>query len=327
MSDRRAIDRVMTALRRQAPRLAVLALVAVAYFSGLFEPTELALMDQRFHWLDRPATGNLVVVEIDPQSLRSLDSWPWPRRYHARVIDALFAAGATEIALDIDLSARSQEADDRALAAALERAPRRVILPAFAQISARPGQPDKLVYTFPAEEFRKRATTGAVNVFPGADGLVRSFPATTELDGKDVPTSAALLAGSPILPSGQFYLDYGIRPSSIPHLSYVDVLNGRFDPAIVANKKVLIGATAVELGDQLAVPVYRGLAGAFVQALAYESLMQDRAVRRTGVLPVFGACLLVVILFPFFLGSWRRGLLALSVLITEIGRASWRERV
>jgi signal transduction histidine kinase len=305
----------LSRLRRQLPRLTVLAFVGAAYLWGLFEPTEYALMDQRFRWLERPATGGLVVIEIDSRSLRALDSWPWPRSYHARAIDALFAAGAKEIALDIDLSARSQEGDDRALAAALGRAPRRVILPAFAQIGMPPGLSDHLTYTFPAEEFRKRAIIGAVNVFPGSDGLVRDFPASIELGGEEVASSAALLAGLPTVRTDQFYLDFGIRPTSIPHLSYVDVLNGQFDPAVVADKKVLIGATAVELGDQLAVPLHRSLAGPFVQALAYESIVQNRALRRTGELPVLGATLLVVLLLPSFLPSWRRGLLALSLLI------------
>ncbi len=301
-------------LHRQLPRLAVMALVAAAYFCGLFDPVEFALMDQRFRWIQRPASGDLVVVDIDSRSLQTLNSWPWPRSYHARVIDALFAAGATEISLDIDLSARSREADDQALVASLDHAARRVILPAFAQTAVQPGQSDQVVYTFPAEEFRRRTTIGAVNVFPGADGLVRSFPTSVDLDGKEVAASAALLADSPAAGAGQFYLDFGIRPASIARLSYVDVLNGHFDRAAMAGKRVLIGATAVELGDQVAVPLYRSLAGPLVQAMAYESLTQNRALRRVGELPVLGASLLVVLLFPVFLVSWRRGLAALAVL-------------
>src|SRR5258708_4506844 len=88
----------LSRLRRQLPRLTVLAFVGAAYLWGLFEPTEYALMDQRFRWLERPAPGGLVVIEIDSRSLRALDSWPWPRSYHARPIDSVFTAGAKEIA-------------------------------------------------------------------------------------------------------------------------------------------------------------------------------------------------------------------------------------
>jgi CHASE2 domain-containing sensor protein len=34
------------------------------------------------HWHD--ASGNIVLVKIDSQSLRKVGRWPWPRRYHAR---------------------------------------------------------------------------------------------------------------------------------------------------------------------------------------------------------------------------------------------------
>ena len=77
----------------------------------------------------------------------------------------------------------------------------------------------------------------------------------------------ARLAGR-ITQEEPFYIDYGIQPSSIPTLSYADVLEGKFDPAAVRGKAVIVGATAVELGDKLAVPLHRSLPGVTVQALA-----------------------------------------------------------
>ena len=60
-----------------------------------------------------------------------------------------------------------------------------------------------------------------------------------------------------------------IDPATIPQLSYVDVLQGRFDPAAVAGRSVLIGPVAIELGDWRSVPRYRALPGPLVQALAF----------------------------------------------------------
>ena len=74
-------------------------------------------------------------------------------------------------------------------------------------------------------------------------------------------------------------IDFSIDPATIPMLSFVDVLAGRFDPGQVAGKSVLIGATAIELGDWRSVPHYRALPGPLLQALAFETLIQDRALR------------------------------------------------
>ena len=45
--------------------------------------------------------------------------------------------------------------------------------------------------------------------------------------------------------------DFSIQPESLPIVSFVDVLSG--DPATLQKlkgKKIIIGATAIELGDQ-----------------------------------------------------------------------------
>jgi signal transduction histidine kinase/CHASE2 domain-containing sensor protein len=295
--------------RRWLPRLLVFAAVTAGYFLGAFEPAERALMDERFRLVEREASGDLVVVEIDPRSLRSLDTWPWPRTYHARLLDRLIAAGASDVALDIDFSATSTPGADRELAAALSRAEGRAILPAFAQTDARAGRPGRITYTYPAADFREHARIGAVNVFTGPDSLVRLHSPGIRFDGAPLASSPALLFGAPPASVGDFYLDFGIRPESIPGLSYVDVLEGRFDPTVVAGKKVIVGATAVELGDQFAVPVRRAMAGPLLQALAYESLRQNRALRRSGAVPTLFLALVMLAICGTALasGRWRRG--------------------
>jgi signal transduction histidine kinase/CHASE2 domain-containing sensor protein len=302
----------------------VFATVSTGYFFGAFEPLERALMDTRFRLAERDATGSLVVVEIDARSLRELDTWPWPRLYHARLLDALFAAGVSEVALDIDFSATSTPDADRDLAAALSRAEQRVILPAFAQLDTGSRLPQSLAYTFPLPIFRQSARIGAVNVFAGSDSLVRQHAPEIFVDVTPLPSSPALLAGGSGAAGGEFYIDFGIRPQSIPSLSYVDALEHRVDPAMLAGKKVIVGATAVELGDQFAVPVHRTIAGPLLQALAYESLRQNRALQRSGPLPTLILALLVLVFGarPICGSPWRWGLLALLVVMPLLYAAS-----
>ena len=40
------------------------------------------------------ASGDIVIVKIDVLSLRKYGNWPWPRRYHADLVDRLTQAGA-----------------------------------------------------------------------------------------------------------------------------------------------------------------------------------------------------------------------------------------
>jgi PAS domain S-box-containing protein len=300
-------------VRRRLVPLTILAIVLGAYGFGAFEPAERALMDSRFRLLPRNATGDLTVVAIDSRSLQALNTWPWPRDFHARVIDRLLAAGAKRIVLDVDLSATTTPSADAVLAAALSRAQGRVILPVFAQRGTLGQHSRGISYSLPAPMFRRSAPLAAVNVFPGPDSLVREYSPVVVYDHVPTASSAArLFGGLPALP-GDFYLDFGIQPARLTSISYVDVLNGQFDPSLVSGKKVIIGATAVELGDQFAVPLHRTMAGPLLQALAYECLAQGRALHRSGILPTLGLALLVLLALerPLSASGWRRGLVLL----------------
>src|SRR5262249_33752839 len=71
---------------------------------------------------------DVVIVAIDEPSFSEMHlQWPWPRRVHARLIDALGKAGARTIVLDLIFDEASTTEDDGALAEAVARA-RNVIL-------------------------------------------------------------------------------------------------------------------------------------------------------------------------------------------------------
>jgi PAS domain S-box-containing protein len=273
-------------------------------------------MDARFRLIQRAPSDTLVIVEIDHQSIRQLASWPWPRNYHAQVLDNLFAAGAQTVAVDVDFSSQSASVADAALAAAFERHAGRVILPAFLQVEADTDGLPTIAETFPNSLFRERAQIGAVTVRPADDSLVRQYPYGEMFGQVPMPSLASRLAGAPDIDVGQFYLDYGIRIGDAPRLSYVDVLHGTFDPKAVLGKNVLVGATAVELGDQFAVPLGRVLPGPFLQALGYESLVQHRALQRTGGIASFTAATFVLLILSLMSArwGWRRHLLALAAI-------------
>ena len=298
-------------------------LIALGLFaSGALQPVENALMDLRFRLLQRPATGSIVVVEVDGQSLKTLNVWPWPRSYHAALTDALVENGAVDIAFDIDFSARSTPDADRRFAAAIKRANGRVILPTFLQFATSQRDVSAILSSSPLPLLAEHARVGSVNVFPAIDSFIRKFQVYSYAPQGDGPVKSlpALLAGAAPMAFADFTIDFGIDPATIPRISYADILAGTVDPSLIEGRRVIVGATAVELGDQFAVPVYRILDGPVIQALAYESLVQGRALQSTGWLPTVLGTLVFGLLIAgrFVRWTWQRGTLVLGASVLAI---------
>ena len=102
-----------------------------AYWTSFYplRAMELRSVDTRFQirGTEEPP-DDLVVVAIDDTTFSDLDlQWPFPRRYHARMIDRLHNAGAKAIAYDVQFSEETTRRDDNALILAARRA-RSVVL-------------------------------------------------------------------------------------------------------------------------------------------------------------------------------------------------------
>ncbi|MCH8112242.1 MAG: CHASE2 domain-containing protein [Proteobacteria bacterium] len=298
---------------RWLPHVAIFALVAAAYLFGHLEFLELRLMDARFSLLEREAKGQLVVVEIDPKSLQELRTWPWARSVHARLTERLREAGARHIAFDVDFGSPSDPEGDRAFAEVLAATGPAVVLPVFQQITTSVDGSSTVYLSVPLEQFAEHTSLASINVRPERDGLIRRMSVVEPWGDAFIPSLAAFLAGDAFATAGDFYIDYSIAPRSIPRLSYVDVLQGRFDPAAVAGKNVIIGATAIELSDIVATPNSRALPGPIVHALSYESLVQGRALQRFGPEPILVIGFLLALLSGPLLvrKSWYGGLFGL----------------
>jgi diguanylate cyclase (GGDEF)-like protein/PAS domain S-box-containing protein len=308
-------------MRPYRPFVFVAALIATVYLVGWFSFVDRGLLDARTRLWSRPASGDLVIVAIDSASIRALAQWPWPRRYHAAAIRRLLAAGAGRIAYDIVFSSPSTPSDDLMLADALAAAgPERISLPVFRHLRQTHDRGIQAFETAPLAEFGQHASPASINVQPDSDGLVRRLHGKAEWAGRDVPTMPAWLLGGQAIPEGEVFLDFGIEIQSIPMLSFVHLLRGSFDPALLAGRKVLVGAVAIELGDWVSVPRYQALPGPLVQALAFETLAQRRALHHVQGWPAaLGAALLILALGPAF-GRlpWRRALLLLGGCVLSI---------
>lgn len=237
----------------------------------------------RFALVPHGASGSVVVVEMDAQSAHAIKRWPWSRAHYAKVVDHLRQAGATAIVFDVDFSSSADAAGDTAFANALKRATGLVALPTFGQSANSIDQ--RTIDALPLPLFRSSVALASVSIQPDSDGQVRAMPFGTVTAGVPRPSLSAYIAQRSGTVNVGFPIDMSINPATIPRLGFIDVRDGTFDPARVRGHAVLIGATAVEMGDRYATPSWGVIPGVVVQAMAAETLIRGVPIDGGAVVP------------------------------------------
>jgi diguanylate cyclase (GGDEF)-like protein/PAS domain S-box-containing protein len=297
-------------VKHYRPHIFVVVALAIVLSSGLHGALRNALTDLRFAWQPRQASGDIVVVAIDAPSIEQIGVWPWPRRLHADLLRRLDSAGVRDVAFDVDFSSPSDPASDRAFVEALESAGGSVVLPSFKQ----PGADATAIHiNRPLEPFAAHSWSAVVNVTVEPDGLVRRYPFGETFERQYFPAMGVVLAGQYAEKRAPFLVDFSIRAASIPRVSYVDVLRG--DEATLGklrDKKVVIGGTALELGDRFSIPNGGVVSGPMLQILAAESILQNRTLHFTSdAVTAAGLCIIALIMML----SWRRAAAGRRVII------------
>jgi diguanylate cyclase (GGDEF)-like protein/PAS domain S-box-containing protein len=291
----------------------VVVALAIVLSTGWHGALRNALTDLRFGWEQRQASGEIVVIEIDAASIEKIGVWPWPRRLHADLLRQLEIAGVRDVAFDVDFSTPSDAASDQAFVDALESAGGSVVLPSFKQPGAEGGNGTAIHINRPLKQFGDHSWSAVVNVGAEPDGRIRRYQFGENIDGQFLPSMGAVLAEQHDAKRARFLIDFSIRAASIPRVSYVDVLRG--DGATLQklkDKKVIIGGTALELGDRFSVPNGGIVSGPLLQTLAAESIMQNRTLHWTSdTVTLAGLCIISLIMMM----SWRRLAAGIRVIV------------
>src|SRR5690606_17622521 len=93
----------------------IVALVYALHSAGSLARLEASSDEARARLLAREVPSDIVIVAIDPHSLRELDEWPWPRRHYARLLQHLRRQPPRTLFFDIDFSSPSNPTDDELL--------------------------------------------------------------------------------------------------------------------------------------------------------------------------------------------------------------------
>ena len=208
-----------------------------------------------------PPPREILIAGIDAASFRVLgDTWPWPRRLHARLIDRLTRAGASLIVFDVFFGEPSNPEDDRLLAEAIKKSGK-VVLARVIESTQDPMFSRQIILN-PLDSFKTGAAgLGMSLLTPDPDGVVRHF--YLSLAGqKTLPDEVLrLLKPDLALPPGlSGLIRYAGPPEHLESLSYYQVLSAAEGSLRerVQGRVVLVGRMVEDI------PLARGQVDAFL---------------------------------------------------------------
>jgi EAL domain-containing protein (putative c-di-GMP-specific phosphodiesterase class I)/CHASE2 domain-containing sensor protein len=272
---------------------AAVFLTLIANFAGIGNTVDHAFTSVRSEIFHKHASNKIVVVEFDAKSIQRVGTWPWPRDVHAQLVERLSSAGAEQIAFDVDFSATSNPASDKRFAEAIAKSSATIILATFRQKSS--SQSNTAIENLPLAEFRNNAILASVNVHPNDYGQVAMY-SYGEITGDTLrPSMGALITSSTGRLGDSFPIDQSIDPSTITAVSAVDILEGKVGSEVLNGKTVLIGASAIELGDFYSTPHHGIIPGVFLHALAAETLQSGYNMPVFNDWPAIGLVILLLI--------------------------------
>jgi adenylate cyclase len=337
-----------------APALGVALLLSAGFLSGLLAGSRTRLGDLLF--VARPAqpARSTVIVGIDQRSNQALLARhgplsAWPRTLYADALDALRAAAPRVIVLAIFFDAERPE--DGALAEAMRRAGN-VVVPVVAQgpmaFDPRPGVAQEFeTLVRPAASVRRAAVAeGLANVTTSRDSVVRSLPLLLRAGGEEVPSLALTIVARftrrpvvldapaepgvvhaagraiPLAEHDTMLIDFLGPPSEpggrgpFPVISFVDVLEGRFDRALVQDRIVLLGPT-IRGVDEHATPTTGDsrMGGIEIVGNAVETVLHQRFLRPVPPPVTVLLIALMALLAALVVAAWRPLPAALTVAV------------
>ena len=279
-------------VRTEGPRRKLLLWVTLAgLIFGLIGAGEIVegtfrTLRNSLHW--HKASGDIVLVTFDDESLRKLGRWPWPRHYYAQLTDKLTDSGAKRIFFDVTFSGATNPSDDRALAQSFKRSGRVYLGMRTRSGVTRGVEQESRILPELAQSARG---LGSISNYYNFQMVIPQITYAAKVRDKVVPSFASLLSGRNGKPDTAFTPDYSVDPRSVPVISAAQIFDGKFDRGVIKGKDVVLGTASEETGDQFFIPGTGRMAGAYVHIIGAETLKEGRPVN-LGWLPLFAFALL-----------------------------------
>jgi adenylate cyclase len=304
--------------------------VSAVYLAGVLELPEGRTVDLRFDLRGpKPPTFPIVLVTLDDDSLAEMDrQWPWPRSYHARLIDQIAKDNPLAIGVDILFAEKTQDREDRLLGHAVARAGRVILGETLRHIATQTSvgvTQQREIVEPPIPAIRAGAAgVGFVELERGKDSVVRSVVLARRHAGEAHLSFTARLfdlvankLGSEKSQAARrlrAWINFRGPSGTFPTYPYYQVYRGEVPPKTFEGKIVLVGVGALSLHDRhpapfaganwLPTPAEAGLKGGVeqeallmsgteIQANVLETLLGDDPIRRLPTATTLGMILLL----------------------------------
>ncbi|GFE72597.1 EAL domain-containing protein [Novosphingobium sp. TCA1] len=259
--------------------------------TGAALPLEDVLVNGRTWLRMHPSNGEIVMVLQDGKTLEELEVLDVTRADDALVIRNLQGAGVKRVFIDRFLNDHEKDQGRAQFLEALKAFPNRVFLGAM---PAKDGPRGNYAAAMPSRAFLENAQPVSLLALEHPFNLSTSFPFASNSRIGVIPSMAAKIAGVSRSTERVFRPDYAIDYTTFPTVSYVDVLKGRFDPATIRGKDVIIAPSAEVYHDLHTLPAQGYAPGAFFHAIAAETLKEGVPIE-LGWLPAFLVVLGVIL--------------------------------
>ncbi|MFL0805077.1 MAG: CHASE2 domain-containing protein [Agarilytica sp.] len=295
-------------------------LSGIASYYSVFKSADFYLYDLAHAFSDVVPAEDIIIVDIDEQSLATLGAWPWSRARHADLLDQLSVLGVDNVAFDVIFSELKNEdlTGDVAFAEAIARHSG-VVLPVFIGQVGHKGAP---VEVPPASLFyASEPSVGHVHIDCEYDSICRSVflkegvgkpywshlslsllqqqRFTRAISGTRVPPNEAK-SSMLIYRDFENYILFPKAGVDFNTVSFLDVINGYFQANQFKGYTAFVGSTAAGLGDEISTPV-GPMPGVMANATIYQQLrseslvQQPSAITRGLLTAILGLVILLVI--------------------------------
>lgn len=292
------------------------------------------LRDVFLRWnADNKLETRLTLIDINEEAIAEIGAWPWPREKLADLVEILLSTyQARGVGLDIVFPEPSGTAGDERLASLAAHAPLTLAqifdyTPRNQNIALGELTGGKAIspteIAIPAHGYianhgglKNAACIGNIGFLPDNDGVLRRLPVQTRFQNKDYANFASTLLAcssnpnkdtkaAPLVGSNRGYwrIPYRRALSAYTVIPASAILQEKAPSTLLTGRYVLVGSSALSLGDRVSIPLAPLSAGVMAHAYSLSALLDHAEGREKPFTP--GAYLPILwVLFSSVLAAW-----------------------
>jgi adenylate cyclase len=254
--------------------LIISILVTILMFSGFLNTWESKISDAFYY--PSSTFSDIIIVEIDDESIYSLGEWPLSRDHYARVIDNIDECKVIGIDIIFDIPREGDEEFSDAI-----KNNTVILALEYKDLTIQNGKLISENLLKPNDslgEANKDFNIGFVNLYTDDDKVTRSIHPKISSDEEYIPFSAAVVkkysSVEPDLGESRFLIKFYSEPRGYQYVSFYDVYNNSKQLPDFTDKIVLIGYTASGVDDTFLVPISdKAMPGVEIHANLIQSII------------------------------------------------------